>query len=80
MASRSCRLLRGHCCDAVRAYLPYSSPVVIMVCVGLAVLMLGLILLLMYKWGKHRNSSHPVNHPVSSAEDSTYYNLTRGTN
>ncbi|KAJ8001479.1 hypothetical protein DPEC_G00169920 [Dallia pectoralis] len=53
-----------------------GTPVVIMVCVCLAVLMLGLILLLIYKWRKHRKSSGPVNHPVSSTEDSAYYNLT----
>ncbi|KAJ8001470.1 hypothetical protein DPEC_G00169830 [Dallia pectoralis] len=56
-----------------------GSPVVIMVCVGLAVLMLGLFLLLIYKWRKHRKSSRPIIKPDASTQDSIYQTLTMAT-
>uniref|UniRef100_A0A6Q2XTW3 Immunoglobulin domain-containing protein n=2 Tax=Esox lucius TaxID=8010 RepID=A0A6Q2XTW3_ESOLU len=51
-----------------------GTPVVIIVCVGLAVLVLGLILLLFYKWRTYRKP-RPVIKPDASTQDPTYQNL-----
>ncbi|XP_029601391.1 CMRF35-like molecule 1 [Salmo trutta] len=52
-----------------------GPPVVIMVCVSLAVLVVGLILLLIYKWRRDRTSSRPVTNPDTTTQDSTYQTL-----
>ncbi|XP_064817202.1 CMRF35-like molecule 8 [Oncorhynchus masou masou] len=51
------------------------TPVVIMVCVSLTVLVVGLILLLIYKWRRDRTSSRPVTNPDTTTQDSTYQTL-----
>ncbi|KAL1005080.1 hypothetical protein UPYG_G00054220, partial [Umbra pygmaea] len=53
-----------------------GTPGIITVCVSLAVLVLGLILILIYKCRRDRKASGPVTKPISSTQDSTYQILT----
>ncbi|KAL1005428.1 hypothetical protein UPYG_G00059020 [Umbra pygmaea] len=54
-------------------------PGIIMVCVSLAVLLLGLILLMIYKLKRDRKASRPTTNPDSSIQDSNYQMLTKAT-